>query len=108
MSASLCPTSLHAEDNAVPSAHDTTFRRADSLHEHDGRDRVPALAADVPGAHRAPPLERRELLPEPGRGHRLSIALAGDGESRAGGPGSDVGEARCRRLLRRRHRADEY
>src|SRR5256885_8584707 len=61
--------------------HGPALRRSHSFHEHDRRDRVPALAAHLPGARRAPQVEwRRQLLAEPGRRHRLPVALAGDGE----------------------------
>src|SRR6184192_4092906 len=72
-------------DDEVYSAreHDPTFWRSDSFHEHDGRDGMPALAGDLPGACRAPHVEwRGQFLAEPRRGHRPSGAPVGDGPGR--------------------------
>src|SRR2546425_11905485 len=45
--------------------HDPALRHPDPVDEHDGRDRVPALAGRLPGPRRAPQVERRGVLPEP-------------------------------------------
>src|SRR4030095_15023941 len=44
---------------------------------------------------------RGRLLAEPRRGHRLSVAVVGDGQGRDGDIGPDVGKPLRRRLRRR-------
>src|ERR1700720_2288901 len=77
---------IHHSVNEEETQHDPPFRRPDPGNQHHRRDRVPAAAGDLPGACRPADDEhaRPNILAEPGRGHRLSVAPARRRQGRAG------------------------